>query len=238
MVSKVTQLLGRQVELGALEAVLGTGVREGSSAAAIVGDPGIGKSTLLAEALPVVTDRRTVIAQGRASEFERQLPFGVFIDALDAYLGSLGPRGLSTLGEGRGAVIGRIFPALEQLEAPESARPEPSQLHSAVRALLALLAAERRLVLVLDDLHWADQASVELVADLLHRRVDGTTLLVAYGPPKRRDCSATRSTRPASVGRALRSRWGRCRGRRPRRCSRRLLTRIRSIASRVGTRST
>jgi predicted ATPase len=93
VVSTVTQLLGRQVELGALEAVLGAGVREGSSAAAIVGDPGIGKSTLLAEALPRVTDRRTVIAQGRASEFERQLPFGVFIDALDAYLGRSGPEG-------------------------------------------------------------------------------------------------------------------------------------------------
>ncbi len=182
MVSKVTQLLGRRAELGALEAVLRAGVGEESSAAAIVGDPGIGKSTLLAEALPRVTDRRTVIAHGRASEFERQLPFGVFIDALDAYLGSLGPRGLSPLGESRVAVVGRIFPALEQLEAPESARPEASQLHGAVRALLALLASERRLVLVLDDLHWADQASIELVANLLHRRVDGTTLLVAYRP--------------------------------------------------------
>jgi predicted ATPase len=47
---------------------------------------------------------------------------------------------------------------------------------------LALLASERHLVLVLDDLHWADQASVELVANLLHRRVDRTTLLVAYRP--------------------------------------------------------
>ena len=165
-----------------METVLGAGIHEESSAAAIVGEPGIGKSTLLAEALTRMTDRRTVIAHGRASEFERQLPFGVLIDALDAYLGSLGPRGLSTLGEGRVAVIGRIFPVLDQLEARDPTRPDTSQLHGAVRALLALLASERRLVLVLDDLHWADQASIELVAHLLHRRVDGATLLLAYRP--------------------------------------------------------
>jgi len=170
------------VELAALEAVLGATVQNGPPAAAVIGEPGIGKSTLLAAALARMTDRRTVIAHGRASEFERQLPFGVVIDALDAYLGSLAPRRLSTLGEARGGVIGTIFPALDQLAAPEVGRPEASQLHGAVRALLTMLASEQRLVLVLDDLHWADQASVELVAHLLHRRVEGATLLLAYRP--------------------------------------------------------
>ena len=55
--------------------------------------------------------------------------------------------------------------------------------HRAVKALLEALAAEHRLVLVLDDLHWSDDASLELIGALLRRGLDRPVLLaLAYRP--------------------------------------------------------
>jgi predicted ATPase len=177
-----SQLLGRELELERLEAVLGAAAGGRASTAAVLGEPGIGKSRLIAEGLAGVTDPRTVIAHGRASEFERQLPFGVLIDALDAYLASVGPRRLTMLNQAQAALLATIFPALDRPTDPGAIRPEPSQLHHALRALLQALASQQRLVLALDDLHWADQASVELLAHLLHRPVPATTVLIAFRP--------------------------------------------------------
>ena len=58
-------------------------------------------------------------------------------------------------------------------------------------ALLELLAAEKPLVLILDDLHWADAASIELIGALLRRELDGPVLLAlalraGQGPAKLR----------------------------------------------------
>ena len=175
----VSTLVGRGVELAALEAAL---VERESCAVAVLGEPGIGKSRLLAEGLMRIPDRRTVIAAGRASEFERQLPFSVLIDALDAYLGSVAGRRLTTLGDPYGRILARVFPALAQLQEAGSRSLEPSQLNNALRGLLTLLASEQPLVLVLDDMHWADQASVEVVVHLLHRPVPGTKLVIAFRP--------------------------------------------------------
>ncbi len=173
------QLIGRTAELADLEMAI---AGEASPAVAVMGEPGIGKSRLLAEALALVTDRRTVIAHGRAYEFERQLPFGVFNDALDAFLGSVASRRLRTLQDAHRALLARVFPSLAELAGPPATGSAPSQARHAIRALLELLAADQRVILVLDDLHWADQASLELIVHLLHRPVASTTLVIAFRP--------------------------------------------------------
>ncbi|MGH7357401.1 MAG: helix-turn-helix transcriptional regulator [Candidatus Rokuibacteriota bacterium] len=64
-------------------------------------------------------------------------------------------------------------------------RAERFRLHYAVGALLGELASRRPLVLVLDDLHWADDASLELIAHLLRHRPDGRVLLALVYRPER-----------------------------------------------------
>ena len=102
---------------------------------------------------------------GVAAEFERDLPFSVWTDALDAYVASqaldleaLGP--LDVVLE-----LGEILPSLRPsgVGRGESVADERYRSHRAIRTLLALLAADRPLVLVLDDLHWSDAASIELI---------------------------------------------------------------------------
>ena len=180
---EVSTFAGRGVELAVLEAAL-AGRESRAVAVAVTGEPGIGKSRLLSDALSRVTDRRTVIAAGRASEFERQLPFSVLVDALDAYLGSVAGRRLATLSDLEGPILAHMFPSLAELQAGASRPIDPSQLNRALRSLLAILAADGRLVLVLDDVHWADQASLEAVVHLLHRPVPRTTVVVAFRPAR------------------------------------------------------
>ena len=58
---------------------------------AIVGEPGIGKSRLLGELCRRGEERGYLVLDGRAAEFERDIPFGLVVDALNDYLGSLEP---------------------------------------------------------------------------------------------------------------------------------------------------
>ena len=90
---------------------------------------------------------------------------------------------------------------------------ERYRAHRAVRELLEVLAATRPLVLVLDDLHWADSASVELVGTLL-RRPPGAAVLIAMAVRRRQ--VPERLERGARAG-APRGALARMRARRPRR---------------------
>ena len=75
---------------------------------------------------------------------------------------------------------------------------ERFRAHRAVRALLQRLAEQRPVVLVLDDVHWADDASVELIAHLL-RRPAGARILSRWR-------SAPAASRPACAPRSRRRR--------------------------------
>ena len=121
---------------------------------------------------------------GRAAEFERELPFGVLVDALDDHLASLDHRRVERVGGERLAELAAIFPALDGPAVPDGAlQAERYRAHRAIQELLDGLAVGRPLLLVLDDLHWADQASLEVVASLLRRPPDGPVLLACAFRP-------------------------------------------------------
>ena len=82
-------LVGRAEELRALEAALD----RLPGAVELVGEPGIGKTRLLAELERIADDRGCLVLSGSASELERDLPFWVFVDALEDYVRGLPPVG-------------------------------------------------------------------------------------------------------------------------------------------------
>src|SRR3954464_12652753 len=114
-IETVQRLVGRDAEAARIERLLdGFGPRS-AAAWALVGEPGIGKTRLLAELEARAAARDCLVLTGRATEFERELPFALVGDALHRRLSELDPRRLETLGPARLAELARIFPALGDL---------------------------------------------------------------------------------------------------------------------------
>ena len=166
-----THLVGRASEVGSVDRLLAQ-VGEGQSAALeLVGEPGIGKTRLLAELAARADARGYLVLSGRAGELELDLPFWVFVDALDEYVHGLDPHRLDSLDGDVRAELATVFPSLVGLAIGHrtAIQHERYRSHRAVCTLLETLAQTQPLVLVLDDVHWADPASVELLGALLHR---------------------------------------------------------------------
>jgi DNA-binding NarL/FixJ family response regulator len=180
VVSIGEHLVGRAETCGVFDDAL-AGLDSGRSAAlALVGEPGIGKTRLLAELAARADGRGQLVLYGSASELERDLPFWVFVDALDEYVQGLEPPRLEALEDDVRTELAHVLPSLSRFETARGPafQHERYRSHRAVRELLERLTATKPLVLVLDDLHWADSASVELLGALL-RRPPAAAVLVA-----------------------------------------------------------
>ena len=177
----VGQIVGRDEELEDLEAALDM-LNQGSCAClTLEGEPGIGKTRLLDELRARADQRGHVVLSGAAAEFEREMPFSVWVDALDAYVVSQDLARHERWDSELANELGQVLPSLRQANGDAGAiADERYRAHRAVSRLLALLAESQPLVLVLDDLHWSDSASIELIAALV-RREPAAPVLLALG---------------------------------------------------------
>jgi DNA-binding CsgD family transcriptional regulator len=177
-------LVGRDGELGTLLRAAHEAFEGQSTTAVVVGDAGIGKTFLLGVLRDRVEQLGGRVLSGRASEFEA-LPLGVFLDALDDHLRTLDPGALDELGADALGELAGIFPSLSSGDAQRAAPGADERVsgYIAVRALLDVVARDKPLALVLDDLHWADRSSLELFAFLVRRSPQSRVLLVgSYRP--------------------------------------------------------
>src|SRR3954451_25041722 len=150
------KLVGRDVELAAAGRAIEQARRGAGRVLGVLGEAGIGKSALLAATAERARASGLLVIEGRGVEHERDVPFGVAVAALEEHLDEL------------------------PLDAAASGAAERFHHHRAIRAALERLGAERPLALLLDDLHWADEASIELVLHLL-RRPPAVGHLLAFG---------------------------------------------------------
>ena len=162
-------MIGRRGERVVLTAALDALDRDSQSVTIhVVGEPGIGKTHLLAVLHSMAEDRHCLVVSGQAAELERDMPFGVFATALDDYLASLDPSRLAVLDAPWVGALSKVFPALAPLAAAqrEILSVERYRIYRAVRALLEELGTRRPIVVILDDLQWADSSSAELLTYL------------------------------------------------------------------------
>ncbi|HYI18367.1 MAG TPA: AAA family ATPase [Solirubrobacteraceae bacterium] len=192
------ELLGREKELAAATAAIAA-VGEGAPRAlAVMGEAGIGKSALLLAVQERAGGAGLLVLSGRAAEHERDVPFGLVVDALDDHVAAMHHRRVETVGPELAAVLPSAAVMVDG-DAPAAAPGDPAErfrYHRALRSLLAMMAREKPVALLLDDLHWADEASVELVLHLLRRPPAGPVLLAfAMRPvdPARRLLDAVRT---------------------------------------------
>ncbi|MEU6257050.1 BTAD domain-containing putative transcriptional regulator [Streptomyces sp. NPDC047043] len=185
------RLVGRAREVAMFERLLADLTAGESGARAhvveLAGEPGIGKTRLLAELGEQANKRGMLVLAGRSMQFD-QAPYGAFVDALDDHLASAAKGGnpLDALPAAAVRQLGAVFPALwNESPAAQPVQAERYWLHRAVRSLLeALGGGGRGLVLSLDDLHWTDDATAELIEHLIRHPPNTPVLLALAHRPR------------------------------------------------------
>lgn len=173
--------VGRANELDRLEAL---GSSESCGLIAVAGEPGIGKTRLVSEFAGRAEADGALVLFGRCDE-ETLVPFQPFIEALRSYVGRCPAEQLRRQVADGGPELSRILPALRRrlpdLPEPPASESESERfrLFELVAAFLARIEASVPLVLVVDDLHWADRPTLSLLRHLLRSRdVDGRPSLI------------------------------------------------------------
>jgi DNA-binding SARP family transcriptional activator len=171
-------LIGRAPALEALERSLERALDGVARVALISGEAGIGKTRLLEALGDAATARGARVLLGRCYETEQPLPFRPWVDVLRGERPSLEPVALAGLTAGARAQLARLFAELPpSAESRDILADDHGALFEAVRELVTCLAADRPLVLALEDVHWADPMSLRLLA-FLGRRVRALPVLV------------------------------------------------------------
>jgi DNA-binding SARP family transcriptional activator/tetratricopeptide (TPR) repeat protein len=160
--------VGRDAEIERLQERW-TQVCCGKRAAVVLGgEAGIGKTRLAAELARAVHEQGALVLYGRCDE-GLAVPYQPFVEALRPYARAAGPDRLrAELGE-LAPELGRLLPELTGMGEPLRADPESERyaLFEAVAALVEAMTHQRRVLLVLDDLHWATNPTLLLLRHLI-----------------------------------------------------------------------
>jgi DNA-binding CsgD family transcriptional regulator/tetratricopeptide (TPR) repeat protein len=176
--------VGRDGELARLRALMPLAEGEGRRVALLAGEPGSGKSRLVREFAAAAAEDGALVLYGAADAVVR-MAYGPFVAGLDRLTRAIDEEELRTaLGQGGGELT-RLLPDLAtrlgDLPAPLEADPDTERLrlHTAVADLLAGASRARPLLLVLEDVHWADAPTLLLMRHLAQSAGDARLLLLA-----------------------------------------------------------
>ncbi len=179
-------LIGRRREVDAVTAALDRLEAGAGRCIQVLGDPGTGKSRLLAELRRRAAKRGMDVCTARAGESGSTVPFQVFVEALDDRVRRLPPDGLPGPAL---EVVRQVFALAGDGHTEDVPR---FRVFQALRDLLCAVGAERRLVLVLDDVHWGDPESIDFF-DYLCRHPVPVPLLFALAARPRQAPARLRS---------------------------------------------
>ena len=158
------EVVGRDTELAALDALLTDVIAAKGRVALVGGDAGLGKSALLRRFLEMARSRGARVLVGECTEVEARRPFGPVIDALGA-AGLTLPDALRQGGPGAQPV----------------AESETYRVHAGFASALEDAAVTAPVVFAIEDLHWGDPATLELVPYLARKlRADRVLLIATY----------------------------------------------------------
>lgn len=167
---RVHALPGRDGELAKLAGALADA--GAGPAVAVSGAPGIGKSTVLATLAAAAESAGFRVATGTATQFGGA-PLAPLLAATHALVDALTADDRAALGPD---VLARATAGADR----RALGDERYRTARAVAAVAAQLAGHGPVLVVLDDVHWADPATGEVLAHLLRRRVPGMVLAVGY----------------------------------------------------------
>jgi class 3 adenylate cyclase len=165
-----TPFVGRGGELARLRQKLDEARAGHGSLVMLAGDPGIGKTRMSEEFAEHARGAGATVLWGRCFEGEWTPPYGPFGDAIGEYVRAVEPAALrDSLGSGAG-VIARIVPTIGEiitgLDEPAPLQPDEERfrLLDAVAQFLIAISSRAPVLLVLDDMHWADRGTITMLS--------------------------------------------------------------------------
>jgi DNA-binding CsgD family transcriptional regulator/tetratricopeptide (TPR) repeat protein len=177
------RFVGRGEELRRLESGLEEAAAGRPEVFVMGGEAGVGKTRLIEEFVArAAAAGATALVGGCVDVQDGGLPLGPFVQALRDHAGGLDDASLEALLSPGGADLARLLPGLgEPISRPGTAISASTQgrLFELALGLLGRMAADRPLVLVLEDLHWSDRSTRDLLAFLVRNLRAERMVLVA-----------------------------------------------------------
>ncbi len=174
-------LVGRDAALADIDRRL-TIIEQGGGVLVVSGAAGIGKTALLTAASEHASALGTVVLNGRGWEDDGAPPFWPWIEALRDLAATVGHDKMVALTEAHRPQLAPLLPELgaaDDSTLTTSAPLAQFAVYEAVTAVLLAASADRSIVVVLDDLHWADAATIELLRHLAPRATKSPLLVLA-----------------------------------------------------------
>jgi DNA-binding NarL/FixJ family response regulator len=177
-------LIGRQRELALLHDMLARAQIGHCRVLLLRGEPGIGKTRLLDAMTMQTAQSRITVLRGGASDADGMPPYLPFLEALGYHIHTASTEALRQQTGPLAAILATILPELIlRLGQAPTSYPLPAEqarlrLYEAVGSFLTAIAAPQGLLLVLDDLQWADPASLDLICSVARRQPSARLLLL------------------------------------------------------------
>jgi len=181
--SRESGFIGRQPELAVLTAAFDEALAGRGQVVMLAGEPGIGKTRLAQELVSHAGSMDAQVLWGWCYEGEGAPSYWPWVDSLRTYVQNIGPDMLrKQLGTGAAPIaemIPEVLAVLDGVEAATDMEPDQARfrLFDSVAGFLKRASEDAPIVLVLDDLHWADRPSL-LLLEFLARQLDGSRILV------------------------------------------------------------
>jgi DNA-binding CsgD family transcriptional regulator len=177
-------LVGRSGQLSALDTALADAGRGHPSTVMVGGEAGVGKSRLVREFAERSRGTGARVLTGGCLELGADsLPFAPFISVLRELVHDLGAAGVAGLLPGGGTrELARLLPEFGEPAGPEDAGEARARLFEQLLLVLEHLADAGPVVLVIEDMHWADRSTRDLLAFLIRNQLslDGVLIVVTY----------------------------------------------------------
>jgi ATP/maltotriose-dependent transcriptional regulator MalT len=172
--------VGRVDEVAQLRTALQRALSGSPAAVVVAGEAGVGKTRLIGELRREALELNVLTLAGGCLDIgDGVVPLAPMVEALRPLAALLDPAELQRVLGGARTELARLLPELAVADQPAAALP-PGRLFELLLGSLRRLAEERAVLLVIEDLHWADRSTRDMVRFLIRNLVGGVALVLTY----------------------------------------------------------
>jgi DNA-binding CsgD family transcriptional regulator len=176
-------LIGRDPEVGAVRALIERARNGRGGVALIVGEAGVGKSRLLRAMIDEARDEGFLLMRGQSFEADASIPYAPLLDLVRLFTESASPALAAHVLAPAAAELTAVFPELRPIlpdvapSAPSDPDTDKRRLFHALTRTVTTLAQTQPVFIAFEDVHWSDDATLDLVFHLARSHVSQPVLI-------------------------------------------------------------